>query len=92
MSVASSVRVLSTICSLDGSVECSRRNGTCQHDEWRSYIANEVAYHRTVLDALDTLLVPNATNAELKETLTGVRPAFEAHLRHAESLQQSLGR
>lgn len=58
----------------------------------RSYIANEVAYHRTVLDALDNLLVPNATNAELKETLTGVRPAFEAHLRHAESLQQSLGR
>lgn len=58
----------------------------------RSYIANEVAYHRTVLDALDNLLIPNATNAELKETLTGVRPAFEAHLRHAESLQQSLGR
>ena len=58
----------------------------------RSYIANEVAYHRTVLDALDNLLVPNATNAELKETLTGVRPAFEAHLRHAESLQQSLAR
>ena len=58
----------------------------------RSYIANEVAYHRTVLDALDNLLVPNATNAELKEMLTGVRPAFEAHLRHAESLQQSLGR
>ena len=58
----------------------------------RSYIANEVAYHRTVLDALDNLLVPNATNEELKETLTGVRPAFEAHLRHAESLQQSLGR
>jgi putative membrane protein len=57
----------------------------------RSYIANEVAYHRTVLDALDNLLVPNATNAELKETLTGVRPAFEAHLRQAESLLQSLG-
>ena len=57
----------------------------------RAYIANEVAYHRTVLDALDDLLIPNATNAELKSTLTGVRPAFEAHLRHAESLQQSLG-
>ena len=56
----------------------------------RSYIANEVAYHRTVLDALDNLLVPNAANAELKTTLVGVRPAFEAHLRHAESLQQSL--
>ncbi|MGH7443745.1 MAG: DUF4142 domain-containing protein [Longimicrobiales bacterium] len=55
-----------------------------------AYIANEVAYHRAVLDALDTLLIPNATNAELRETLIGVRPAFEAHLRHAESLQQAL--
>lgn len=56
-----------------------------------AYIANEVTYHRAVLDALDTLLIPNATNAELRETLIGVRPAFEAHLRHAESLQQTLG-
>lgn len=57
----------------------------------RAYIANEVAYHRAVLDALDSLLIPNAGNAELKETLVGVRPAFEAHLQHAQSLQQSLG-
>lgn len=56
-----------------------------------AYIANEVSYHRAVLDALDTLLIPNATNAELRETLVGVRPAFEAHLQHAESLQQTLG-
>ena len=57
----------------------------------RAYVANEVAFHRTVLEALDSLLIPNAANAELKETLVGVRPAFEGHLRHAESLQQSLG-
>lgn len=57
----------------------------------RAYIANEVSYHRAVLDALDNLLIPNATNAELKSTLEGVRPAFQAHLQHAESLQQALG-
>jgi putative membrane protein len=57
----------------------------------RAYIANEVEYHRAVLDALDNLLIPNATNAELKSTLEGVRPAFQAHLQHAESIQQSLG-
>lgn len=57
----------------------------------RAYIDHEVAYHQAVLDALDDLLIPNATNAELRETLVGVRPAFEAHLRHAQSLQQSLG-
>jgi putative membrane protein len=54
------------------------------------YIRNEVAYHRAVLDALDTLLIPNATNAELRETLVGVRPAFVAHLEHAEALQRAL--
>jgi putative membrane protein len=55
-----------------------------------AYIRNEVEYHRAVLDALDSLLIPDATNAELRETLVSVRPAFLAHLRHAESLQQAL--
>lgn len=57
----------------------------------RAYIDHEVAYHRAVLDVLENLLIPNASNAELKETLVSVRPAFEAHLQHALSLQQSLG-
>ena len=57
----------------------------------RAYIANEVTYHQAVLDALDDLLIPNATNAELRQTLVGVRPAFAAHLQRAQSLQQSLG-
>ncbi len=65
-----------------------RATSGAEFDE--AYIANEVTYHRAVLDALDTLLIPNATNAELRATLEGVRPAFEAHLQHAESLQQAL--
>ncbi|MEX1181897.1 MAG: DUF4142 domain-containing protein [Gemmatimonadota bacterium] len=56
----------------------------------QAYIDNEVAYHQTVLDALDGLLIPSATNAELKQTLVGVRPAFEAHLEHAKALQQTV--
>lgn len=79
--------------SLESSAESTRADlsalSGAAFDE--AYIANEVVYHRAVLDALDTLLIPNATNAELRETLVGVRPAFEAHLRHAESLQQTLG-
>lgn len=58
----------------------------------RAYIDHEIAYHRTVLDALDNVLIPNATNAELREMLVGVRPAFEAHLKHAQSLRQTLGK
>ena len=56
----------------------------------RAYIANEVAYHKAVLDALDKVLIPSAANAELKQTLIDVRPAFDGHLRHAESLSRAL--
>ena len=55
-----------------------------------AYIENEVAYHSAVLSAIDDLLIPSAQNAELKQTLVSVRPAIEAHLRHAESLKRSL--
>ena len=56
----------------------------------RAYIANEVAYHRAVLSAVDDALIPSAQNAELRSLLVSVRPAFVAHLQHAESLQQRL--
>lgn len=57
----------------------------------QAYIANEVAYHQTVIGALDGVLVPSAQNAELKSTLVSVRPAFVAHLQHAQQLQAKLG-
>jgi putative membrane protein len=57
----------------------------------REYAANEVAYHKLVLDAIDKTLIPGAQNAELKATLVQVRPTIAAHLQHAEQLQASLG-
>ncbi len=56
----------------------------------RAYVDNEVAYHASVLKTLDEVLVPGATNAELKALLVAVRPAFVAHLEHAKNLQASL--
>jgi putative membrane protein len=58
----------------------------------RAYIDHEVAYHETVLDALDKTLIPSAQNAELNALLVKVRPAFVAHLEHAKELQASLGK
>lgn len=57
----------------------------------KAYVDNEVAYHQTVLDALDNTLIPNASNGELKALLVKVRPAFVAHLEHAKHIQASLG-
>lgn len=57
----------------------------------RAYMDNEVAYHQAVLNAVDGALIPNARNAELKSTLVGVRPAFVAHLQHAQQVRAALG-
>jgi putative membrane protein len=56
----------------------------------RAYIDHEVEYHQTVLDAIDSTLIPNAQNAELKALLEQVRPAVAAHLEMAKNLQKTL--
>ncbi|MDR5734086.1 DUF4142 domain-containing protein [Caballeronia sp. LZ025] len=58
----------------------------------KAYIDHEVAYHQSVLDALDKTLIPSAKNAELKALLVKVRPAFVAHLEHARHVQADLAR
>jgi putative membrane protein len=56
----------------------------------KAYLDNEIAYHQAVLDMLDQKLVPAAQNAELKDLLTSVRPAFVAHLDHAKETRAAL--
>ncbi len=56
----------------------------------KAYVDNEVTYHQTVIDSLDQTLIPNAKNEELKALLVKVRPAFVAHLQHAQQLQGSM--
>ena len=58
----------------------------------KAYVDHEVAYHQQVIDALDKILIPGATNSELKALLIKVRPAFVAHLEHAKRLQLSVGK
>ncbi|QCP52877.1 DUF4142 domain-containing protein [Trinickia violacea] len=58
----------------------------------RAYIDHEVAYHESVIEAVDKTLIPSAQNEELKALLVKVRPTFVAHLEHAKRLQQALGK
>lgn len=51
------------------------------------YIDNEVSYHKTVTDAVEAVLIPNAKNSELKSALEGAKPLFLAHLAHARMVQ-----
>ena len=56
----------------------------------QAYLDNEISYHQAVLDMLDQQLVPGAKNAELKDLLTSVRPAFVAHLDKAKETRAAL--
>ena len=56
----------------------------------KAYIDHEVAYHQQVLDAINSKLLPSATNPELKALLEKATPAFQAHLDHAKELQTKL--
>ena len=58
----------------------------------RAYIDHEVAYHKQVIDAMKSTLIPDAQNAELKSALEGAAPMFQGHLEHAEHMQSSMGK
>jgi putative membrane protein len=50
----------------------------------KAYVANEVAYHKTVTNALEAQLIPSATNPELKSLLQTGLKLFQGHQQHAE--------
>jgi Predicted outer membrane protein len=52
----------------------------------RAFLAHEVAYHKAVIDAVTTTLLPALQNAEVKNLVTSVAPAFQAHMAQAQSL------
>jgi putative membrane protein len=56
----------------------------------RAYMQNEVDYHKEVNSALKTLLIPSASNAELKALLETGLKLFEGHQLHAEQVAAAL--
>jgi putative membrane protein len=56
----------------------------------KAYVANEVAYHKAVDGALETLLIPSASNAELKSLLQTGLKIFQGHEQHAEHVAAEL--
>lgn len=56
----------------------------------KAYVDNEVAYHKQVDSALETLLIPAASNAELKSLLQTGLKIFQGHEQHAEHVASML--
>jgi putative membrane protein len=52
----------------------------------KAYIANEVAFHKTVNTALESTLIPSSSNAELKSLLQNGLRVFQGHQHHAEQI------
>ncbi|MFC3071110.1 DUF4142 domain-containing protein [Phenylobacterium soli] len=56
----------------------------------KAYVANEVAFHKTVNGALQSTLIPDAQNGELKSLLQSGLKLFEEHQHHAEMLAHGM--
>lgn len=56
----------------------------------KAYVDNEVAYHKQVNSALETLLIPSASNAELKGLLETGLKIFQGHEQHAEHVASEI--
>jgi putative membrane protein len=71
----------------DKLAELSKLNGAAFD---KAYIANEVAYHKSVDSVLETTLIPSANNAELKSLLQTGLKIFQGHEQHAEHVAAEL--
>ena len=56
----------------------------------KAYVDNEVAYHKAVDNALETQLIPSASNPELKNLLQTGLKIFQGHEQHAEHVAAEL--
>jgi putative membrane protein len=71
----------------DKQVELAKLSGPAYD---KAYIANEIAYHKQVNGALETLLIPSSHNAELKSLLETGLKIFQGHEQHAEHVAAEL--
>ena len=56
----------------------------------RAFLQHEAAFHKAVIDAVTTTLLPAIRNAEVKALVVKVAPAFEAHRLAALDLEKQL--
>jgi len=52
----------------------------------RAFLEHEVAFHKAVIEAVTSTLLPALHNQEVKELVTKVAPAFQAHMVGAQNL------
>ena len=77
-----------------------KADGKQRHDNLRNlsgsefdkaYIDSEIKLHKKGIDMVDTQLIPNVKNEELKAVLVKVRPALASHLERSQTILDSIG-
>jgi putative membrane protein len=56
----------------------------------RAFLQHETAFHRAVIDAVQSTLLPAIDNPELKALVEKVTPAFQAHMQMAQELEKKV--
>jgi putative membrane protein len=56
----------------------------------RAFLQHEVAFHKAVIDAVTSTLLPAIQNQELKDLVTRIAPAFQAHMMAAQQKLEAL--
>ena len=56
----------------------------------RAFLQHEAAFHKSVIDAVNSTLLPAIRNEELRALVVKVAPAFEAHMIAAQGLEKQL--
>jgi putative membrane protein len=68
-----------------------RRLGALRGPEFdRAFLKHEADFHRDVIAAVETTLLPAIKNQELKALVLKVAPAFQAHMEMAQNLSKRL--
>lgn len=52
----------------------------------RAFLRHEIAFHKAVIDAVTTTLLPAIQNAEVKAMVEKVAPAFQGHMMAAQAM------
>lgn len=66
------------------------KNAEAPADVERAYVDAQISQHEAVLELLNTKLIPNAVNAQLKAQLEETRKMVEQHILKARKVKQAL--
>ena len=70
----------------DHEAALKKLNGLSGKEFDREFLQHEVDFHKAVIDAVTTTLLPALPNAEVKDLVTKVAPAFAAHMQAAQNM------